>query len=46
MFDIGRIQSLLDRIEEAILLIQHKAESITSPDDFLMNQELPNYANI
>lgn len=39
MFDIQRIQLLLDRIEDAIELIQHKAQLITSPNDFLLDQE-------
>ena len=39
MFDIVRVQSLLDRVEGAILLIQSKARLIKTPDDFLLDQE-------
>ena len=39
MFDIQRIQLLLNRIEDAIELIQLKAQQITSPNDFLLDQE-------
>ncbi|WP_455621570.1 hypothetical protein [Parabacteroides sp.] len=39
MFDISRIQTLLNRIEDAILLIQSKAHQIVKPDDFLLDQE-------
>lgn len=39
MFDKDRIQTLLIRIEEAILLIQSKANLIKKPDDFLLDQE-------
>ena len=43
MFDIVRIQSLLDRVEGAILLIQSKARLIKAPDDFfnIVQEELP-----
>ncbi|WP_308548511.1 HepT-like ribonuclease domain-containing protein [uncultured Parabacteroides sp.] len=39
MFDIIRIQTLLERIESAILLIQNKAQQISNPTDFLLDQE-------
>lgn len=39
MFDVLRIQTLLDRIEDAILLIQSKAQLIKTPDDFLLSQD-------
>ncbi len=39
MFDIARIQTLLDRVESAILLIQSKVQQISTPDDFLLDQE-------
>ena len=43
MFDIVRVQSLLDRVEGAILLIQSKARLIKNPDDFfnIIQEELP-----
>ena len=43
MFDIVRVQSLLDRVEGAILLIQSKARLIKIPDDFfnIIQEELP-----
>ena len=43
MFDIVRVQSLLDRVEGAILLIQSKARLIKTPDDFfnIIQEELP-----
>lgn len=39
MFDRIRIEALLDRIEEAILLIQSKRDLIAKPDDFLLNSD-------
>lgn len=39
MFDKVRIKALLDQIEEAILLIQSKADLVNKPDDFLLDQE-------
>ena len=39
MFDKMRIEALLTRIEEAILLIQSKSDRITQSDDFLLDQE-------
>ena len=38
MFDKVRIGSLLDRIENSILLIQSKSGEINCPDDFLLSQ--------
>ncbi|WFE86374.1 HepT-like ribonuclease domain-containing protein [Parabacteroides chongii] len=39
MFDKVRIKAILDRIEDAILLIQSKADLVNKPDDFLLDQE-------
>ena len=39
MFDKVRIGSLLDRIENSILLIQSKSGEINCPDDFLLSQD-------
>ncbi len=39
MFDKVRIKTLLNRIEDSILLIQSKACLIDKPDDFLLDQE-------
>lgn len=39
MFDKVRIKAILDRIEDAILLIQSKANLVNKPDDFLLDQE-------
>lgn len=39
MFDITRIEQLLTRIEDSILLIQSKSESVLSPDDFLLSMD-------
>lgn len=39
MFDKVRIKTLLNRIEDSILLIQSKACLIDEPDDFLLDQE-------
>ena len=39
MFDRTRIEALLNRIEDAILLIQSKRGLITKPDDFLLNSD-------
>lgn len=39
MFDRIRVEALLDRIEDAILLIQSKRDLITKPDDFLLNPD-------
>ena len=39
MFELSRIQTLLGRIEDAVLLIQNKASQIKKPDDFLLDQE-------
>ena len=39
MFDKERIKSLLDRIENSILLIQTKSGQISSPDDFLLSPD-------
>lgn len=39
MFDFSRVQTLLCRIEDAVLLIQSKASQIEKPDDFLLDQE-------
>ena len=39
MFDRIRIEALLDRIKEAILLIQSKRDLIAKPDDFLLNSD-------
>ncbi|MDO4755272.1 MAG: DUF86 domain-containing protein [Parabacteroides sp.] len=39
MFDKERIGELLNRIEEAILLIQSKSGLISKPDDFLLTQD-------
>ncbi len=39
MFDRIRIEALLDRIEEVILLIQSKRDLIAKPDDFLLNSD-------
>ena len=39
MFDKVRIETLLNRIENAILLIQCKAGQLETPNDFLLDQE-------
>lgn len=39
MFDKVRIGSLLDRIENSILLIQSKSGEINCPDDCLLSQD-------
>lgn len=39
MFDKVRIGSLLDRIENSILLIQSKSGEINCPDDLLLSQD-------
>lgn len=39
MFDRDRVQAALDRIEDAVLLVFGKTESIKSPDDFLMSSD-------
>lgn len=40
MFDEkSRIQQLLSRIEDSILLIQNKSDSVMSPDDFLLSMD-------
>ncbi|WP_102407609.1 DUF86 domain-containing protein [Parabacteroides bouchesdurhonensis] len=39
MFDKDRILSLLDRIEDSILLIQNKSGEIIDSDDFLLTQD-------
>jgi len=39
MFDKERIGELLNRIEEAVGLIQSKSGLITRPDDFLLTQD-------
>lgn len=39
MFDKIRIETLLTRIEDSILLILSKASLINKPDDFLLDQE-------
>lgn len=39
MFDKERIQSLLNRIEDSILLIQTKSEPISTPEDFLLTPD-------
>lgn len=39
MFDKERIQSLLNRIEDSILLIQTKSEQISAPEDFLLTPD-------
>lgn len=39
MFDKERIGELLNRIEEAVLLIQSKSGLIKKPDDFLLTQD-------
>ena len=43
MFDIARIQTLLDRVESAILLIQSKVQQISTPDDFLLDKVTVRY---
>ena len=39
MFDKVRIETLLNRVENAILLIQSKAGQLETPNDFLLDKE-------
>ena len=39
MFDKVRIETLLNRVENAILLIQSKAGQLETPNDFLLDKD-------